>query len=184
MKEIRFHGRGGQGVVKAAHLIVDSAVQEGKYAHFIPFFGVERKGSPVFGYARISDEAINVKDMVYKPNCVIVMDDTLLGSIPVFDGLKEDGIFIINSKKSPQELNFPASVKKAAIVDASKIALETLGRNIPNTAMLGAFVKATEWITLDHVVENIDKLFGGKNTDAAKKAYDEVKIYELQGGSY
>lgn len=67
MKEIRFHGRGGQGVVKAAHLIVDSAVQEGKFAHFIPFFGVERKGSPVFGYGRISDEKSTSKHRYISP---------------------------------------------------------------------------------------------------------------------
>lgn len=182
MKEIRFHGRGGQGVVKAAHLIVDSAVQEGKFAHFIPFFGVERKGSPVFGYGRISDEKIDLKTQVYKPHCVIVMDDTLLEAIPVFNGLREDGIFIINTTKPIEELNLPDTVKKAAIVDASKIAMETIGRNIPNTAMLGAFVKATGWVNLEHVMENTDLLFGGKNPVATQKAYDEVKIYDLQGG--
>ena len=181
MKEIRFHGRGGQGVVKAAHLIVDSAVQEGKFAHFIPFFGVERKGSPVFGYGRISDEKIDLKTQVYKPHCVIVMDDTLLEAIPCLTAFGRRH-FYHQYRKTINELNLPKTVKTAALVDASAIAIDTIGRNIPNTAMLGAFVKATNWVSLEHVKKNTDLLFGGQNSVATQKAYDEVKIYDLQGG--
>jgi len=179
MKEIRFHGRGGQGVVKAAHIIVDSAVKEGKFAHFIPFFGVERKGSPVFGFARISDKEIRFKTQVYNPHCVVVTDDTLLGSIPVFDGLRDDGILVINTRKTLEELKLPESVKKAALVDASGIALETIGKNIPNTAMLGAFVKATGWIGLEHILDKIEEEFGKSNRKAAEKAYAEVAIIDI-----
>lgn len=99
MKELRFHGRGGQGVVKAAQIIVSAVVDTGKYGQFIPFFGVERKGSPVFGFLRVDDKDIRIKTQVYTPEILVVFDDTLLPMEKTFEGLQENGVVIINTKK-------------------------------------------------------------------------------------
>ena len=97
MKEIRLHGRGGQGVVKASQIVVRAAVAGGKNGQFIPFFGVERKGSPVFGYLRISEEPIRRKMQVYEPEILVIMDDSLVGLPATYAGLKDGGIVVINS---------------------------------------------------------------------------------------
>lgn len=99
MKEIRLHGRGGQGVVKSSHLIVETVVNDGGFAQFIPFFGVERKGSPVFGYLRIDSRPIRMNTQIYEPGLVMVFDDTLLDHAQTFAGLKDGGIIILNTNR-------------------------------------------------------------------------------------
>lgn len=179
MKEIRLHGRGGQGVVKAAQILVDALVATKKHAHFIPFFGVERKGSPVYGFVRIDDKPIRVKSQVYDPHCVMILDDTLLDTVPVFSGLREDGIVVLNSTRSLEQLNLPDSVKKLVIVDATKIALDKIKREIPNTAMLGALAKATGFVDTTTLYEKIYKAFGKENAEAAMLAYEASQVYNL-----
>src|SRR5664280_3016037 len=124
MREIRLHGRGGQGTAKAAQTLVQSLIEQGKYAQFIPFFGVERKGSPVFGFLRIDEKPIRLKTQVYDPHCLIVLDDTLLDTVPVFDGLREGGILIINSLLDQKTFCSNQNVYKLGIVDATGIAEE------------------------------------------------------------
>lgn len=182
MKEIRLHGRGGQGVVKASQIIVKAAVAGGSQGQFIPFFGVERKGSPVFGYLRLSDTEIRRKMQIYEPDMLVIMDDSLVSLDSTYDGLKEGGMIIINSVKEPAELDIPPQAGDVAIVDASGISEKYFGRNIPNTAMLGAFVKATGLVDTDKLYEAIDEVFGGKNTDAAKEAFETVNI--MKKGEY
>lgn len=180
MIELRFHGRGGQGVVKAAQIIVSSVVDTGKYAQFIPFFGVERKGSPVFGFLRIDDKDIRIKTQVYTPKILVVFDDTLLSMEKTFEGLQEDGIVIINTKKSIDELNLPKNAKEVYLVDATEIAIENIKRNIPNTTMLGAFAKACEgFINWEVLQKNIEAKFGAANVKSAQAAYEKVKKYDL-----
>lgn len=175
MKEIRLHGRGGQGVVKSAQIIVETVVQTGAYAHFIPFFGVERKGSPVFGYLRISDEDIRFKCQVYEPEVLMILDDTLLNMPKTFAGLKSNSIVIINTTKSISELDLPDNAGKIYTVNATKIALENIKKTIPNTAMLGAFAKSTGLVEWDVLQDNIKSTFGEANRIAATVAYDQVK---------
>ena len=182
MKEIRLHGRGGQGVVKASQIIVKAAVAGGTKGQFIPFFGVERKGSPVFGYLRLSDTEIRRKMQIYEPDMLVIMDDSLVTLPTTYDGLKEGGMIIINSAKDPADLASPPQAGDLAIIDATDISERLLGRNIPNTAMLGAFAKATGLVDTDLLVEAIEESFGGKNVDAAKEAYDNVKI--IKKGEY
>ena len=182
MKEIRLHGRGGQGVVKASQIIVKAAVAGGTKGQFIPFFGVERKGSPVFGYLRLSDTEIRRKMQIYEPDMLVIMDDSLVTLPTTYDGLKEGGMIIINSAKDPADLAIPPQAGDLAIIDATDISERLLGRNIPNTAMLGAFAKATGLVDTDLLVEAIEESFGGKNVDAAKEAYDNVKI--IKKGEY
>ena len=107
MKEIRLHGRGGQGVVKASQIVVKAVVRAGGYGQFIPFFGVERKGSPVFGYLRISDQNIRRKMQVYYPDILVILDDTLVGLPDTYKGFKDGGTVIINSVKSAEDLGIP-----------------------------------------------------------------------------
>ena len=179
MKEIRLHGRGGQGVVKASQIVVRAAVAGGKNGQFIPFFGVERKGSPVFGYLRISDEEIQRKMQVYEPEILVIMDDSLVGLPATYAGLKEGGLVVVNSVKTPEELQIPKQAGKVAIVDASGIAEELIGRNIPNTAMLGAFEKASGLVNKEFLFTEIEKAFGTVNRQAAERAYEETKIITL-----
>lgn len=177
MKEIRLHGRGGQGVVKSAQTIVRSVVESGAYAHFIPFFGVERKGSPVYGYLRIDDMEIREKCQVYEPEVLIVLDDTLLDMPQTFAGLKDGGAVILNTVKPLKSLEFPSNAGTIALVNATGIALNQLGRSIPNTAMLGAFAKVTGLLDWENLKEHIGKTFGEQNILAAEEAYEKVDIF-------
>ena len=149
MKEIRMHGRGGQGVVKSAQVIVKAVVNTGGYAHFIPFFGVERKGSPVFGFLRVDDREIRQKCQVYEPEVLLIYDDTLLGLPGTFSGMKEGCAVLINTRRGLDELGLADTLSKASLVatvDASGIAMREIGRNIPNTAMLGLLPRsARSW---------------------------------------
>lgn len=176
MKEIRMHGRGGQGVVKAAQVIVQTVVASQKYAHFIPFFGVERKGSPVYGFLRLDDQDIRLKCQVYEPEILMVFDDTLLAMPQTMDGFKDKGTIILNTCVERSALNMPQSASQVALVDATGISRELLGRNIPNTAMLGAFAKVTGLADWDELKKQIDLAFGAKNVEAAQAAYDSVAV--------
>lgn len=181
MREIRLHGRGGQGVVKASHIIVKAVVDGGGEGQFIPFFGVERKGSPVFGFLRISDEKIRIKSQVYHPEMLIIMDDTLTVLPATYEGFKKGGTIIMNTVKSPKELNLPEGTAKFARVDATKIAEEEFGRNIPNTAVLGAFAKVSSLVDKDLLFKEIENTFGKANRKAAERAYEETEIFDLGG---
>lgn len=179
MKEIRLHGRGGQGVVKASQIVVRAAVAEGKQGQFIPFFGVERKGSPVFGYLRLSNGPIRRKMQVYEPDILIIMDDSLVSLPATYQGLKEGGVVVINSVKSIEELKIPQQASKAAVVNATGISEELLGRNIPNTSMLGAFARVSGLVDKEVLFDEIEKAFGIVNKKAAQAAYDQVVCTDL-----
>ena len=176
MKEVRFHGRGGQGVVKSAQIIVQTVVESGLYGQFIPFFGVERKGSPVFGFLRIDNSDIKVKCQVYNPEVLMIFDDTLLKMPQTFAGLEENAIVIINTTKNIEELNLPDIKMKVYTVDATGIALETIEKDIPNTAMLGAFAKATELVNWYILKDKIKLAFNEDNVMSAQLAFEKVKL--------
>lgn len=180
MKEIRLHGIGGMGTVKAGEMIVQATVANGKYGNSIPMFGFERQGAPVTSFVRLDDKKIRPKNQVYNPNCVIVLDSSQMVSAPVFDGLKEDSVFVLNTQSAdPKSLIESPNVKKLAVIDATSIALDELGRNIPNTIMLGAFLKATGWVDKDELEKVIEKYFGEKNVKAFRRGFDETVIYDL-----
>lgn len=181
MKEIRMHGRGGQGVVKSAQIVVKSVVNTGGFAHFIPFFGVERKGSPVFGFLRIDDREIRQKCQVYEPEILLVYDDTLLPMPQTYAGMREGCTVIINTTKNLADLNVPEGAGLVALVDASGIAQNAIGRNIPNSAMLGAFAKVTGLVDWGTLQAEIEASFDAKNAEAARKAWDSVQIAQGKG---
>jgi len=179
MIEIRLHGRGGQGVVTAAELLAISAFLDGKFTQAFPTFGSERMGAPVASFVRISDKSIRVRSQIYEPDYVIVQDATLIGSVDVFLGLKKNGLVIINTEKQPSELKLK-DVKNVKTVPATKIAIEILGRPIPNTVLLGAFAGLTGLVSMDGIKKAIKERFKAevveKNILAAEKAYKMMKI--------
>ncbi len=182
--EIRWHGRAGQGVVTAGELLAEAALDEGKYFQAFPDYGPERMGAPVKSYTRISDEPIDFHCQILNPDVVIVVNPNLLGVVDVTEGLKPEGILIINTPETPaqirEKLNFHTG--KVWALDATKIAMDTLGRDIPSTLMLGAVVKATGMVQLDSVIHLVREKLGAKlteriveaNVTAVKRAYEEV----------
>lgn len=180
LKEIRIHGRGGQGGVTAAELLAHAAFMEGKWVQAIPFFGAERRGAPVKAFARFSDEPILIRSQVYNPDYVMVLDSTLLEAIDVTEGLKKDGIIIVNTTKEPKELDIKGH--RVATVDATGIALElkllVAGLPVLNTSMLGAFAKATEEVKLESVMKTIKERWPGpvgkKNAEGAALTYKRL----------
>ncbi|HOV91424.1 MAG TPA: pyruvate ferredoxin oxidoreductase subunit gamma [Syntrophorhabdaceae bacterium] len=183
MKEVRFHGRGGQGSVTSAELVAQAAIKSNKYAQAFPSFGAERRGAPVQAFLRVSDKPIRLRAKIYKPDDVVILDSTLLGVVNPAEGLKPDGFIIINSNKSEEEIKslFPGT--NIAIVDATHIAKEELGVPITNTTMLGALIKVTGIVDLDFLEEPVRDRFGvvaQRNINAYKRAFDETKIIKAE----
>ncbi len=182
MIEIRFHGRGGQGAVTSAELTALAAIEQGKYAQAFPSFGPERRGAPVMAFVRVSDEPIRTREKIYEPDIVVVLDPTLLDIVNVASGLKEDGIVVLNTTKSAEEVREVSGISsKLALVDARRIAIETMGIPITNTTLLGAMLKATDLLPLSALEGPLQDRFGriaGKNIQAAQRAYEETVVKE------
>jgi pyruvate ferredoxin oxidoreductase gamma subunit len=161
MIEIRIHGRGGQGNVAAAELLSIAAFKDGKFSQAFPSFGAERVGAPVQAFVRIDDQKIRIREDVRHPGYLIVQDENLLETVPVLDGLKPDGLIVVNSEKKAEDLQ----LKTTAVVEtipATEIALEIIGRPIPNAIMIGAFCTITGLVSLDAVQEAIMEKFPGR----------------------
>ncbi len=183
MKEIRFHGRGGQGAVTSAELVAQAAIKSNKYAQAFPSFGPERRGAPVQAFLRVSDKPIRLRAKIYKPDDVVILDSTLLGVVNPAEGLKSDGFIIINSNKSEEEMKNLFPGHNIAIVDATHIAKEELGVPITNTTMLGALIKVTGVVDLDFLEEPVRERFGvvaQRNINAYKRAFEEIKIIKAE----
>ncbi|OGO19876.1 MAG: pyruvate synthase [Chloroflexi bacterium RBG_16_50_9] len=181
--EIRWHGRGGQGAVTSAELMAQSAISEGKYAQAFPSFGPERRGAPVQAFNRIdSKERIRIRTDITEPHVVVVLDPSLLSIVKVTSGLRENGIVIINTKKTISQIKSEFGMKnRVAVVDANKIAREQLGVNIVNTTMLGAVIKATGIVKKESTYAPLEKRFGRlgeRNIKAMETAYQETLIEE------
>ncbi|MCX5836898.1 MAG: pyruvate ferredoxin oxidoreductase subunit gamma [Deltaproteobacteria bacterium] len=179
MIEVRWHGRGGQGAVTSVELLALTAIEEGKYAQGFPSFGPERRGAPVAAFNRVDDHHIKTRSQIYSPDVVVVLDESLMAMVNVVDGLKPDGVLIVNTAKSIKEIAEMTKFKgKIATVDGSSIAWKELGVPITNTTMLGALIKCTKVVKLESVKGPVDHRFGriaNKNMAAMKRAYDEVK---------
>ncbi|MGC9324452.1 MAG: pyruvate ferredoxin oxidoreductase subunit gamma [Desulfomonilia bacterium] len=184
MQEIRLHGRGGQGAVTSAELIAIAAINRGNYAQAFPSFGPERRGAPVVAFCRVDDKKINIRAKVYNPNVVIVLDPGLLSLLDPSEGMREGGILIMNTKKTPESLSITSDATsfRIATVDANRIAVEELGRPIVNTTMIGAFIRATGIIDVedikDPLLERFGPKLGARNLKALERAYQEVMVKE------
>lgn len=177
--EIRWHGRGGQGIVSVSRLLAEAALLDKKYVQSFPEFGPERSGAPVRGFTRISDEPISIHSQIFNPNIVVVVDPTLIGN-NVTSGLAKDGIIVANTELTHDELVKTLSVRDAHVyaVNARRIALDVLGRPIYNTAMLGALLKVVPLTSFESIAKVVRARFPGtlgeKNVEAVKRAYAEV----------
>ena len=187
MIEIRWHGRGGQGAKTASLLLADAAFNTGKYIQGFPEYGPERMGAPITAYNRISDTPIRIHSNIYEPDYVVVVDDSLIGAVDVTSGLKDNGAIVINTNEDIDSLRKKLNgfIGKIYTIDASKISLECLKANFPNTAMLAAVVNITKIMSKEELVDNMKDAFSHKfakkpeviepNMEALLKGYDEIK---------
>ena len=179
--EIRWHGRGGQGAKTASLLLADAAFNTGKYIQGFPEYGPERMGAPITAYNRISDKPITIHSNIYEPNYVVVVDDTLLESVPVTAGLKKEGAIVINTTKSPEYLKEKLNGYDGNIytIDARKVSEETLGRYFPNTPMLAAIVKVTGIMSDEAFLEDMKGSFKHKFAKKPEVIEGNMKALEL-----
>ncbi len=177
MIEIRIHGRGGQGSVVLAELLAAAAWQEGKFSQAFPYLGGggERRGAPVQAFARISDRPIRLRCRVQAPDYVLVQDPALLDLVDVTRGLKPGGLILINADTVPGGLASRAASFRLHAVPAARVTLEQMGRALTNTAMLGAFARATGELSLHSVLAAVREKFSGdlgeSNARAVKAGY-------------
>jgi 2-oxoacid:acceptor oxidoreductase gamma subunit (pyruvate/2-ketoisovalerate family) len=179
VKEIRIHGRGGQGAVMAARMLASAFVIEGKSVASFPMYGFERRGAPVVAFTRVDDKQIREKTQIYTPDCLVVIDPGLMTLPTLFTGLKPEGILILNSPKKLD--NQPdANLKIVGLIDATHIAVEEIGRDIPNTCLLGAFAAASGWLKLDSILSCLSEYLSGdmlqRNLKSAERGYKEVEV--------
>jgi pyruvate ferredoxin oxidoreductase gamma subunit len=183
--EIRWHGRGGQGAKTASFLLAESLIEQGKYAQGFPDYGPERMGAPIHGYNRISDAPVKLHCDVRSPGFVVVLDPTLIGTADITSGLKPGGKVLVNSPEGPAEIRSKLGLADGEVytVDATGIALDEIGRPIPNTPMIGALLKVAALAEIEDMGAIVAKKFEGKFADkiiqgnirAMKRAYEEVK---------
>ena len=179
--EIRWHGRGGQGAKTASLLLADAAFNTGKYIQGFPEYGPERMGAPITAYNRISDEPITVHSNIYNPDYVVVVDDTLLETVDVTSGLKEEGAIVINTTKDADYLNSVLKGYKGKIytIDARKVSMETLGKYFPNTPMLAAIVKVSNIMTDEEFLNDMQGSFKHKFAKKPEVIEGNMKALEM-----
>ena len=181
MIEIRWHGRGGQGAKTASLLLADAAFNTGKYIQGFPEYGPERMGAPITAYNRISSSPIRIHSNIYEPDYVVVVDDTLLESVDVTSGLKEEGAIVINTTKGKDELEklLKGYKEKVYTIDARKVSMETLGKYFPNTPMLAAIVKVSKIMNEDEFVKDMQGSFKHKFAKKPEVIEGNMKALEL-----
>jgi pyruvate ferredoxin oxidoreductase gamma subunit len=185
--EIRWHGRGGQGAKTASQLLAQAASKVGKYIQGFPEYGPERMGAPVTAYNRISDRPIRLHCNVINPDIVIVLDPTLIGGTTDITAGADDSVYLVNTNKAPDEVRSKLKISGGKIftVDANTVSLETIGRVIPNTPLMGALIKVVDIMPIDEFIkdtkEQLQKKFANKpeiidgNIKAIERAYQEVR---------
>ncbi|AWR99200.1 2-oxoacid:acceptor oxidoreductase family protein [Metallosphaera hakonensis] len=180
MIEISLKGRGGQGVVTAGELLTRAVIAKGKYAQSIPFFGGERRGAPVSSEVRISDEPISLHRRVYNPDVVTVFDTTLISLMNPLEGIKDNGILLINSDNPKKYWKNTFYLNATDI--ARSLGLVVAGWSVVNTAMLGALVQVTKVVEPELVEESVKETFPGKlgelNAKAIYLGWKEVKALD------
>lgn len=186
LTEIRIHGRGGQGVVACGELIALAAHFENKFCRAFPFYGAQRRGAPLTSFVSIGDEKYSTRSQILLPEYIIILDTFLPKSVNVLNGLKENGTIVYNTYMSVSEaydfLDKP-KISRLAVVDATKIAANVIGKPIPNTVMVASFAKASGLIELESIFEGIRRRFTGllveKNILAAKIGYDNTIVERM-----
>ncbi len=191
MFQVRIHGRGGQGVVTAAELLSIAGFVQGRHAQAFPSFGSERTGAPVVAFARFDDRPIRVREPIIIPDAVIIQDPTLLHQVDVFSGLPDEGYLIINSSRGFIELGLEDLLTRMpprhlVTVPATELALEHVGRPLPNAVLLGGFAALTGVVSLDSVTAAIEQKFSARlaagNAAAARAAFETVGAQLMHSG--
>ena len=181
VEEIRLHGTGGQGVVAAGELIAIAASYEGKFCRAFPMYGSARRGAPVVAFAQIGTESEATRSMIYNPKYLIILDPPMPLTVDVTNGLIKGGVILYNTSQTPDEAAavFKADISKMGVVDANAIAEKIIGRLIPNTVMLGVFVKTTGLLRLESVEKAVLRRFEGevarRNIEAVRAGFDQAK---------
>lgn len=180
--QIRIHSRGGQGAKTAGQLIAETFISQGEFAQAFSEYGPERSGAPMKTFLRLSEKEIRLHGDVENPDMVVVLDPSLLGSVNILEGLEKDGILLINTSKSTSEISEMLQNKKVdvRVIDASKISSEIIGRNLPNTVIVGAIAKLRPQISFKEISQITKKHFSlklpselvEKNLQALKKGYE------------
>ncbi len=182
MREVRFHGRGGQGVVTTSKILANAFVRTHQFGASFPMFGFERRGAPVTAFGRFSDQPVREKTQIYNPDILVVLDPSQKNSKRVFKGLEPGGMMLLNDSDDTLSV-FHENLKKVGVIDANRIAMEEMGHPIPNTVIAGAFAKMSGLLDVEPCCEALQDYFSGKKLEAnrvcAKRGFKEVKIYEL-----
>lgn len=187
MFQVRFHGRGGQGVVTAAELLSVAAFLDGRQAQAFPTFGSERTGAPVAAFCRIDDVPIRLREPIVEPDAVVIQDPTLVHQVDLFAGLGDDGYVLVNTSRTFEELGLEDLARRLrperlVAVSASDLAREHLGRPLPNAALLGALAALTEVVSRESLETAIRERFTGSvaegNAAAARAAFTAVRPRE------
>jgi len=180
--EIRLHGMGGQGVVACGELIAIAASYEDKFCRAFPMYGSARRGAPVLAFAQIGEENEATRSMIYYPEYLLVLDPLMPEQMDITQGLKDSGVVIWNTHKTPEETKeiFKKNLRTVGVIDATAIAVETINRPIPNTVMLGAFAKTTGLLKMESIFKAIDKRFPERlatpNKKAAQAGFDQAVV--------
>ena len=163
----------------AARMLASACAAEGKCVASFPMYGFERRGMPVVAFTRFSDEPIREKTQIYTPDCLMVIDPTLLALKNLWDGLKPEGVLILNTAKPLEKPPVP-NLKKAGVINATQVALCEIGRDIPNTCLIGALAKTTGWVKLESVLQGLGDYLEGdmlkRNIRNAERGYHEVEV--------
>ena len=181
---MRFHGRGGQGAVTAADLLALAAFEEGRYAQSFPSFGSERMGAPVVAYCRLGEREIRTREPVLAPDCVIVIDPTLVHQVDLFAGLGPEGYLLVNSSRPLDELGLSSLAarfrpERLRTVPATEVALRQIGRPLPNAAMLGGFAALTAEVTIAAISSAIRERFSDNPSVAERNVAAVAEVYQL-----
>ncbi len=184
MTEVRLHGRGGQGMVKAAEILAASMLREGVPASCFPLFGSERRGAPVQSFLRYGEKRVRVRNKIYSPDVVVVSDASLAANPAWYKGLSGEGLAIVNSPAKNVTDILPPEAKTLVCVAGNDIAMEVMGRPITNTVMLGAFAGATGVVGLETLKSVLGEYFSGNtlelNRQCAEHGFNEFKTYRRQ----
>lgn len=182
MSEVRFHGRGGQGVVTTSKILANAFARTGQFGASFPMFGFERRGAPVTAFGRFSDKPVREKTQIYNPDILVVLDPSQKDSEAVFDGLVPNGMMLLNDSDISVTVSHD-NLKKLGVIDANKIALEEINLPIPNTVIVGAFAKMSGLLEIDPCCDALQDYFSGKkllaNIVCVKRGFEEVKIFNF-----
>jgi len=182
VKEIRIHGRGGQGAAVASRILTTAFVHGGKWAAGFPVFGVERRGAPLEAFVRFNNKQIREKSKIYNPDCLIIIDPSLYHSTNIYQGIMEEGVLVVNAPDTLKE-RIHENLKIVGSVNATGIAVQEIGASITNTCMLGAFARTSGWIELNSILSALEEYFSGdkleRNVKAVTRGFEETDIVKF-----